>query len=69
MIDTERADEGFIWNLSNCECKCNKSCDIGEYLDYENCRCRKDLIDRLVKKCKCMYLDECLYELTNVRIW
>ena len=54
MIDTERADEGFIWNLSNCECKCNKSCEIGEYLDYENCRCRKDLIDRLVKKYKCM---------------
>ena len=30
-------DKGFIWNLSNCECECDKSCDIGEYLDYKNC--------------------------------
>ena len=26
-------DEGFIKNPSNCECKCDKSCDVGEYLD------------------------------------
>ena len=23
-------DKGFIWNLSNCECECDKSCDIRE---------------------------------------
>ena len=34
-----------------CECECDKSCDIGEYLDYENCKCIKRLIDKLVKKC------------------
>ena len=34
-------DKGFIWNPSNCQCECDKSCDIGEYLDYKNCRCRK----------------------------
>ena len=28
-------DKGFIWNPSNCECECDKSCDVGEYLDYE----------------------------------
>ena len=22
-----------------------KSCDVGEYLDYENCKCRKRLVD------------------------
>ena len=22
-------------NPSNCECECDKSCDIGEYLDYK----------------------------------
>ena len=38
-------DKGFIWNPSNCECKCDKACDIGEYLDYGNCKCRKKLID------------------------
>ena len=26
-------------------------CDIGEYLDYENCRCRKALVDQLVDEC------------------
>ena len=33
-------DKESIWNPSNCECECNKSCDVGEYLDYENCKSR-----------------------------
>ena len=41
----------FIWNPSNCECKCDKTCDIGEYLDYENCKCRKKLVDKLIDEC------------------
>ena len=28
-------DKGFIWNPSNCECECDISCDIGDYLDYK----------------------------------
>ena len=44
-------DKRFIWNPSNCECKCDESCDIGEYLDYKNCRCRKEIIDKLVEEC------------------
>ena len=28
-----------------------KSCDIGEYLDYENCKCRKKLVDELGEEC------------------
>ena len=51
MIDKGICDKGFIWNPSNCECKCDKSCDIGEYLDYENCKCRKKLVDKLVEEC------------------
>ena len=39
------------WNPSNCKCECDKSCDIGDYLDYENCKCRKKLIDKLVEEC------------------
>ena len=38
-------DKGFIWNHSNCECECDKACDVSEYLDYENCKCRKKLVD------------------------
>ena len=40
-----------IWNPINCECGCDKSCDIGEYLDYSNCKCRKKLADLLVEEC------------------
>ena len=36
LIDKAVYDKGYIWNPSNCECKCDKSCDVGEYLDYEN---------------------------------
>ena len=43
-------DKGFIWNPSNCECECGKSCDIGEYLDYSNCKCKKKLVDKLVEE-------------------
>ena len=51
LIDKGSRDKGFIWNLSNCECECDKSCDIGEYLDYENCKGRKKLVDKLVEEC------------------
>ena len=44
-------DKGFIWNPSNCECECDKACDVGEYLDYENCKCRKKLVDKLADEC------------------
>ena len=44
-------DKEFIRNSSNYECKCDKSCDIGEYLDYEICRCRKKLVKKLVEEC------------------
>ena len=43
LIDKGTCDKGFIWNPSNCECECDKNCDIGEYLDYENSKCRKKI--------------------------
>ena len=51
LIDKGVCDKGYIWNPSNCECECDKSCDVGEYLGYENCKCRKRLIDKLVEQC------------------
>ena len=48
MIDKGLCNKGFIWNPSNCECYCDKSCDIGEYLDYEKCKCRKKIFDKLM---------------------
>ena len=51
MIDKVVCDNGFIWNPSNCECECNRFCDIGDYLDYSNCKCRKKLVDPQVDEC------------------
>ena len=51
LIEKSMCDKGFFWNASNCECECDKSYDIGEYLDYSNCKCREKLIDPLVEEC------------------
>ena len=51
FIDKGSCDKGFIWNPSNCDCEFDKSCDVGEYLDYKNCKCRNKLIDKLVEEC------------------
>ena len=51
MIDKEVCEKGFIWNPSNCECECDKSCNISQYLDYSKCKCEKKLIDPLIEEC------------------
>ena len=50
LIDKARCDKGFIWNSSICECECDNSCDIRQYLDYKNCKCRNELISKLVEE-------------------
>ena len=50
-VDKGVYDKGSIQNPSNCECECDKSCDVGEYLGYKNCNCRKRLVDKLVGEC------------------
>ena len=51
LINKGVCDEGYAWNPSNCQCECNKSCEYGEYLHYENCKCRKRLLYKLVEQC------------------
>ena len=51
ITDKGVRDKWFIWNPSNCECECDKACDFGEYLDYENCKCRKKLVAPLIEEC------------------
>ena len=41
LIDKGRCDKGFVWNPSKCGCECDISCDIGEHVDYKNCKCRR----------------------------
>ena len=49
LIDKGICDKGFIWNPSNCVILW--SCDLGEYLDYENYKFRKNIVDKLVEEC------------------
>ena len=65
MIDKGVCDKGFIWNPSNCECECYKSCDFSEYLDYENCKFRKRLVDKLVERSSA---EECTENIDEVKI-
>ena len=51
LIDKGVCDKGFIWSPSNCECECDKACNVGEYLDYENCQSIKKLFNKLVDEC------------------
>ena len=47
------------------ECECDKSCDAGEYLDYENCKYRKKLVDKLAERC---FSEECTENIDEVKI-
>ena len=38
LIVNGACNRRYIWNPSNCECERDKSCDVGKYLDYRNCR-------------------------------
>ena len=51
MIDKGVCDRGYILNPSNWECEYDKSYDVGGYLDYENCKRRKGLVDKLTEEC------------------
>ena len=44
-------DKGPILNSNNCESECDKSCDVSDYLNYENCKCRKKLVHELAAEC------------------
>ena len=72
LSDKERCDKVFIWNPSNCNCECDKSCDLGEYLDYKNCKCKRKIVGELVETCSKnndqneMIYNETLYVSLNV---
>ena len=52
-------------NPSNCECECDKPCDVNEYLDYENCKCRKKLVDKLTERSSA---EKCTENVEEVKI-
>ena len=50
LIDECVCGKGSIWNPGNYKCEFDKSCDVSEYLDYENCKCIKKLVDKLIEE-------------------
>ena len=48
LINKSIYNKGYAWN---CECECDKSCNVGEYLSYSDCKCRKNLTDKLIDEC------------------
>ena len=67
LIDKGICDKGYIWNSSNCKCECDKSCDFGEYLDYENCKCRKRLVDKLIEECNKNIEETSLIQINSIK--
>ena len=54
LIDKGVSDKWFIWNPSN--------------LDYENCKCRKKLVDKLTKECTENVEEVKLAKITSVEL-
>ena len=74
LIDKDVWGKGSIWNPSNCECECDKSCDVGKYLDYENCKCRKTLVNKVIEECtknveEVKIVKMALFERRNECVW
>ena len=66
LIDKIGCDKGFSWNPSYCECECDKSCGIGEYLNYKSCSCKKTIIDKLIEECTNVIKENKIYNETSV---
>ena len=64
-LDTSICNNKQRWNEGKCRCECNeligkgmwdkgfkcdKSCDIGEFLDYKKCKCRYKIVDKLLEE-------------------
>ena len=65
-IDKGISDKGFIWNPSNCECECDNSWNVGEYVDYSDSKYRKKVVDELVEECiENINENELIYDTTS----
>ena len=68
LIDKDVCDKGSIWYSSNCECECDKACNVGEYLDCKNCQCKKKLVDKLVIECTENIDEAKIAEITSMKL-
>ena len=52
LDDWGSSKNDYIWNSITWGCKCNKACRTDEYLNTNNCLCKKCLIDKIVLECQ-----------------
>ena len=50
LIGKGRCNKGFIWNPSMWEYESDKSCELGEYLDYKILNIEKKIADKLIEE-------------------
>ena len=67
LIEKGICNKGYIWNPSSCKFECDKSCDFGEYLDYEYCKCRKIFVDQLIEQCNENIEETSLIKINSVK--
>ena len=66
LVNKMVCDKTYIWNPSNCAYECDKSCGIGQYLDYKSCVCRNNLVDKLVEECTSVIDGDKIYNKTLI---
>ena len=66
--DWSSCKEDYMWNLSTCDCKCNKVCKIDEYLDTKNRSCEKRLISKVLLACEDEMLNTTETSVDNKRV-
>ena len=52
LEDWSSYKDGYMWNSSTYDSKCNKTCKIDEYLDTKNCSRKERLFGKLPSACK-----------------
>ena len=52
LEDWSSYKDGYMWNSSTYDCKCNKACKIDKYLDTKNCSRKERLFGKLLSACK-----------------
>ena len=67
LTDKSICNKGYIWNPSNCKGECDKSCEFGESLDCENCKCRKILVDKVVEECNENIEETSLFKINSTK--
>ena len=64
LVNKIVCDKGYIWNPRSCACECDRSCGVGQYLDYKSCVCRNSLVDKLVEECTSVIDENKIYNKT-----